>query len=385
MNLSSEVCKLQDEIIKIRRDLHQIPELAFEEYKTSKYISDYLKRLHINYEGEVAGTGIIANFKGTEGKRTIAFRADMDALTIEEEAEVEYRSIHSGKMHACGHDGHVAILLGLAKYLTINNGKIKDNIVLIFQPAEEGPGGALPIVSQGYIKKYSIDEIFGLHIFPSIMEGEIGVRKGPMMSQTGEFDIHIRGKGGHGAMPHETIDSVVIAAEIITGLQSIVSRSINPIEPCVITIGRVAAGERRNIIAAEARLEGTIRSFKQEVYDLIKQRINDYVKGTKVIHNCEVILEFRDMYPAVTNDNGLTDELLKCLKDAKVHLIDPIMLAEDFSYYQKEIPGVFFFLGSRSEEYYYPLHSSRFNFNEAVLLNGLQIFINILRQRGALE
>ncbi|SCY96730.1 M20 metallopeptidase family protein [Alkaliphilus peptidifermentans] len=383
--LSKDIQLLQDEIRIIRRELHQIPELAFEEYKTAEYIKGYLNKLKLTYHDKIAGTGIIVLIQGTEGKKTIGFRADMDALTVEEENEVDYKSIHKGKMHACGHDGHQAILLGLAKYLVMNKEKLRDNVVLIFQPAEEGPGGALPIVSQGYLKKYSIDEIYGLHLFPEIPEGKMGVRQGPMMSQTGEFDITIHGKGGHGAMPHNTIDSVVVSAQLITGLQAIASRSINPIEPVVLTIGKVVAGEIRNVIASEARLEGTIRSFKQEVHDTVKERITDYVKGLENIHNCKITLEFRDMYPAVTNDSFLTSEFIQSQESSVIQIIDPIMLAEDFSYYQKEIPGVFFFLGSGSDHYYYPLHNSRFNYNEKILGYGVQAYLNILKQRDALE
>ncbi len=386
MELQLDIEALLNEIADMRRELHQIPELAFEEMKTMYFIENYLISLGVQYERNVVGTGVIAYFPGKSGKNTIAFRADMDALSVEEKNNIDFKSTHPGVMHACGHDGHMAMLLGLAKYLSQVSEAIIDNIVLIFQPAEEGPGGALPIIEEGYLKKYEVKEIYGIHLFPLIEEGKIGVKPGPMMSQTGEFDIIIKGISGHGAMPHMAIDSVVIAAEMITGLQTIASRSINPLDPVVLTMGRIFGGERRNVIAKQVVLEGTIRSFKQEIFDKIKARIIDYKEGLEKIHNCCIDVIFRDMYPAVTNDEFLTTEFIKA-NEAAIQIIEPVMLAEDFSYFQKEVPGVFFFLGCRNEaeNYCHPLHSDSFNFNERALGYGLQAYVNILRQRGAIE
>ncbi len=386
MELQQEIVTLLKEIADIRRELHQIPEIAFEEIKTMSFIENYLISLGVQYEKNVVGTGVIAYFPGKMGKNTIAFRADMDALSVEEKNDVAFKSTHPGVMHACGHDGHMAMLLGLAKYLAQRPEVVIDNIVLIFQPAEEGPGGALPIIEEGYLKKYEVKEIYGIHLFPQIEEGKIGVRSGPMMSQTGEFDIIINGKSGHGAMPHMGVDSVVIAAEMITGLQTIASRSINPLDPVVLTMGRIFGGERRNVIAKQVVLEGTIRSFKQEVFDKIKARITDYKEGLEKIHNCSIDVIYRDMYPAVTNDEFLTSEFIKANESA-IHIIEPVMLAEDFSYFQREVPGVFFFLGCRNEaeNYCHPLHSDNFNFNEKAMGYGVQAYVNILKQRGAIE
>ncbi|WP_026477067.1 M20 metallopeptidase family protein [Alkaliphilus transvaalensis] len=386
MNISSKIEAIQDSLKTVRRDLHQIPEVGFEEFKTSEYITTYLDGLGIQYEKNILGTGVIAHIQGSEGKKTLGFRADMDALSVEEKNDIDFKSLHGGCMHACGHDGHMTILLGLAKYLSEHRDELKDNVVLLFQPAEEGPGGALPMVEEGYLKKYKIDEIYGLHLFPDIEEGKFGVRPGPMMSQTGEFDIHIKGLSGHGAMPHKGIDSIVIASEMIIGMQSIVSRNINPIQPAVMTIGRVVAGERRNVIAKEAILEGTIRSFHQEVYDTIKARMVDFASGLEKMYHCQIEVVFRDMYPAVVNDDFLTNEFINSQHEGTIQMVDPIMLAEDFSYFQQVVPGVFFFLGCRNEEknYCYPLHNDQFNFDEKVLGYGLQAYMNILKQRGSL-
>lgn len=387
MEISNEVATLLTTLQQTRRELHQIPELGFEEYKTQEYITKYLKKLGIPYEDQIIKTGVIAFIKGEEGAKTLCFRADMDALSVVEKNDVPFKSLHENRMHACGHDGHMAILLGLAQYLAAHQGALKHNVVLLFQPAEEGPGGALPIIEGGYLAKYKVDEIYGLHLFPGLPEGTMGVRPGAMLSQAGEFDLIINGRSGHGAMPHTAVDSMIVAAEMITGLQTIVSRSINPIEPAVLTIGRILGGERRNVIAKEVLLEGTVRSFSQQTYDTIKGKVKDYAKGMESIHDCEIEVVFRDMYPAVINDELLTREFVDCFPREAIKIIDPIMLAEDFSYYQREVPGLFFFLGCGNEEknYCYPLHSDQFNFDEEVLGHGLQAYINLLMKRGALK
>lgn len=380
VNIDKAVESLKHEIIQIRRELHQIPELGFEEFKTNKYINKFLKGLDIDACEKTAGTGILAYFKGQKGDKTIAFRADIDALPILEKTDASYSSLHEGKMHACGHDGHTAILLGLAKYLSFNKSKIKDNILLIFQPAEEGPGGAEIIIKEKVLKRYNVSSIYGLHLYPDIEEGKIGLKTGPIMAQTGEFDIFIEGKSGHGAMPHNAKDSIVIASELVGSLQQIVSRNLDPIEPAVITIGRIEGGERRNVIAGEAVMEGTMRTFNEAVYKKIKRKMTIIAKSLAMAHDCEIDIVFRDMYPYVNNDNRLTEDFIEAIGKENVKIVKPQMTAEDFSYYQREIPGLFFFLGVRNEEkgFVYSLHNSKFNFNEEVLLAGIQTYVNIL-------
>lgn len=387
MDLSIDVQEMQSELQKIRRDLHQIPELGFEEYKTAKYIEDYLKTLEVEYQSNLTGTAIVACIKGFKGEKTYGFRADMDALSIEEQNNISFKSLHTGKMHACGHDGHITVLLGLAKYLKQSQQYLRDNVILIFQPAEEGPGGALPLVQEGILKRFDVKEIYGLHLFPEIEEGKIGLRSGAMMSQTGEFDIYVKGKGSHGAMPHMGLDAIIVASELVLGMQSIVSRNIDPLEPAVLTVGRMISGERRNVIASDAMLEGTIRAFNQEVYDKIKSRMLGFIRGLEETYQCNIEIVFRDMYPAVYNNEYLTEEFIKAQGDGIIEAIKPVMLSEDFSYYQREIPGVFFFLGCRNEEkgYCYPLHNNRFNFDEKILGYGVQAFVNVLIYRGAIQ
>ena len=366
-------------LFDIRRELHKIPEIGFKEFKTSKYIESFLRELSPDRIQEVAGTGWIAFFKGLEGKRTLAFRSDMDGLPVEECEKHENRSDHQGMMHACGHDGHMSILLAFAQFLSENREKIKDNVVLVFQPAEEGPGGAEEVAGSKLFEDLNIDEIFGLHLFPLLEEGKIALKDGPVMAQSGEIDVSIIGRSSHGAQPQEGIDAIVAAAAFITEVQKIVSRFIKPLEPAVITFGKTWGGEARNIVSGEMFLEGTIRTFSEDVYMSIKKRIRDIADGIEIVYGCRIETVFRDMYPPVINDKRLVERFGKAYEGEVVD-IEPQMLAEDFSYYQKKVPGLFVFLGSKNEEkgFTNPLHSPNFNFDEAVLVKGLEAYASLI-------
>jgi amidohydrolase len=309
----------------------------------------------------------------------------MDGLSVKEESTYPNHSIHDHHMHACGHDGHMSMMLGFASYLMQPHIKVMDNIVLIFQPAEEGPGGAEIIIKEGIFKKYKIDEIYGIHVFPEVSQGRIGLCKGPMMAMTGEFDIDIFAKSAHGAMPHTGIDALVIASEVLLGLQTIVSRNISPIDPAVLTVGRFEGGERRNIIAGKARLEGTIRAFDKSVYNRIKTRMQTYLKGIESAYEVSIQIAFRDMYPPVINDAGLFDEFY-AHHEAVCDVIPPQMISEDFSYYQEQVPGLFYFIGTYNEEknFIYPLHNSKFNFDDDIMLDGLKSYIGILSYKKSI-
>lgn len=385
--INEDIKMLRDEVIQIRHDLHQIPELGFEEYKTSKYIVDYLKKLDFKVYDKVAKTGVIGYLRGSEGKNTIAFRADMDALPVSEKTGLPFCSKHDGKMHACGHDGHMAILLGFAKYIFINKEKIKDNILLIFQPAEEGPGGAEVMVKEGILERFNVDRIYGLHLYPDVEEGIVAVRPGAMMAQTGEFDIYITGKSGHGAIPQNSIDSIVIGADLISSFQSIVSRNISPIEPVVLTIGKIKGGERRNVIAGKLYMEGTLRAFNESVYKKVKNKMISFAKGLEISYGSKIEIVFRDMYPPVNNNEKLVENFIEIVGYENLKIIEPQMTAEDFSYYQKKIPGLFFFLGVKNQEkgHTFPLHNSKFNFNDEILITGIQIYADLLNENDGLD
>lgn len=356
-----------------RQYLHQIPELGFCEFQTSAYLKEQLEKL--GYEVySTAKTGILAYRKGVS-EECIAFRSDMDGLSITEETNVDFASTIEGQMHACGHDGHMSILLGFATYVSTLS-SLKKSLLFIFQPAEEGPGGAEVIVKEGILKRFNVKSIFGLHIYPEIEEGKFGLRPGAMTAQTGELDLMIEGVGGHGAMPHKSNDALIVAAQLINSYQSIISRNLNPIEAGVLTIGTINGGERRNIIAQKVELTGTIRAFSEDVYEMIKKRMNEINHGLELMFNVKVSTQFTDMYPSIMNDPSLFDLISQSKLGEHLIEIDPMMIAEDFSYYQKEVPGLFFMLGSRNEAlgYTYPLHHAKFNFSERVMMDGIKLY-----------
>lgn len=363
-----------------RRALHRMPEAGFEEHDTSRYIERRLKALEPDRLEPVAKTGWIALFKGTGGGRTLAFRADMDGLPVEEDPGHEIRSEKPGMMHACGHDGHMAILLGLAAYAAENRGKIADDLLLVFQPAEEGPGGAKIIAEDPLFEALSIEAVYGLHLFPQLDQGTVGLAAGPVMAQSGEIDVLIEGKSAHGAQPQEGVDALVAAAAFVGESQKIVSRFLKPLEPAVVTFGRIEGGEARNIIADRIILEGTVRTFSEAVYKRVKERMDGLARGLEAAYGCRIGLVWRDMYPPVLNDPGLA-EAFKAAYGGPIEAMEPQMLAEDFSYYQKKVPGLFLFLGvgNREKGFVSPLHSSRFNFDEAVLVKGLEAFVSVIR------
>ncbi|MGI6706441.1 MAG: M20 metallopeptidase family protein [Clostridia bacterium] len=380
MRIHPVVKELEQKLVRIRRDLHRIPEPGYEEHKTHHYIYHFLSELSFDKIERIAQTGIRAIMYGRKPERTVAFRADMDGLSIQEATGCPYASIHEGMMHACGHDGHMAILMGIALLISRYKDQLKDNVVLLFQPAEESVGGALNMIQEGALENPKVDMIYGLHLLPDIPQGKLGLRQGPVMAQTCEFDITIRGKSSHGAMPHKGVDTIVASAYLINMIQSIITRSINPYQHGLITIGRVYGGERRNIIAEQTTLEGTIRSFDDGVYNQIKNRILEMIDGLERSFAVKTCFGEKTFYPVVMNHPETTRYLEECIGKENIVVMEPLMIAEDFSYFQKRIPGTYYFVGcgNPDKNMIYPLHSNRFNFDEAVLLNGVEIYRRIL-------
>lgn len=386
MYIEKEIMRLRDDVVNTRRYLHRYPELSFEEKRTADFICNYLAELGIYYENKIAGNGVIGFLKGSIGERTYAFRADMDALPVREETGVDFASTNEGIMHACGHDGHMALLLGFAKYLSQYKSRLKENVMLIFEPAEEQTGGALNFIKTGIFDKYKVDGIFGYHIYPDLSEGKIGLKKGPLMAMAAEIDVDIYGKSSHGAMPHKGQDAILIATQFIQSVQNVISRGIDPLESAVITFGKISGGTARNIIADKVRIEGTIRTFNREIFLNIEEALHNIGKGLEVVNRAKVEMDIRETYPPVINDERLYELALKSVPDKCLHEMFPVMLAEDFSFYSQVAPSFYMMLGARNEQkgYIYSLHHSKFNFDESILLNGIQVYVNILKNAGFL-
>ena len=370
-----------EELRQMRRDLHKIPELGLKEYKTSAYIREKLEGFGITELETWLETGVVAVIRGKGKKEAVAFRADMDALPVTEQTGCDFTSEHVGCMHACGHDGHVTVLLGFAKYLQEHKDELENDVVLIFQPAEEGPGGAQLLVDAGLFEKHPVRCIIGCHIFPQVPQGKVACRKGAMMARNGEVDVHIYGESAHGAQPQLGHDAVLAAGAVITGLHTILSRNVSPLDSGVLTFGAIHGGEACNIIAKEVKLEGTMRAFSDEAYETMTKRVQEVASGIAAGYGCKGEAVFRHMYRVVDNDPKLVELLQEVAGDAYEET-PPYMLAEDFSLYLQKVPGMFFFLGSGNEEkgYIHSLHSAQFQFDEEILALGVETYAKLLKK-----
>jgi len=386
-----DIRSIHPQIIEWRRKIHQKPELAFKEQITSKFVSQKLEEWGIEHQTGIAKTGVVAIIKGSKkaesNHRVLAIRADMDALPVQELNEVSYKSQHEGIMHACGHDGHTAVALGTAYYLQQHRDIFSGTVKIIFQPAEEGPGGAKPMIEAGVLKNPDVDAIIGLHLWNNLPLGTLGVRGGALMAAVESFRCTILGKGGHGAMPHQTVDSVVVAAQIVNALQTIVSRNVSPIDSAVVTVGELHAGTKGNIIADTARMSGTVRYFNSEFKGFIQERLEQIIAGICQINNANYDLEYWGLYPPTINDVGIA-ELVRSVAEEVVETplgIVPecqTMGGEDMSYFLQEVPGCYFFLGSANPEkdLAYPHHHPRFDFDETALAMGVEIFVRCIEK-----
>ena len=339
INIKKEIQKISEHIYSYRRDFHQYPELSFQEYRTAETISKHLESFGIEHRTEVGKTGVVGEIVFGDGP-TIALRADMDALPIQEVGDLKYKSKNEGVMHACGHDGHMAILLGAANALSKNKKLKKGKVRFIFQPAEEGAGGARYMIKDGCLDQ--VDEIYGLHLWNYQPVGEIGVKNGPIMAAADMFDIIIKGKGGHGATPQGTVDAIVVASNLITMLQTIVSRNTNPLDNTVLTIGEINGGQNFNVIADEVRLTGTTRAYTENNRNMIKKRMQDIIDGVSKSFGAEIVLKYKEGYPPTVNHEDPTKLVLEASsmvvgKGAGYPYLS--MGGEDFSYYLQKVPG----------------------------------------------
>ncbi|MFC0558786.1 N-acetyldiaminopimelate deacetylase [Halalkalibacter alkalisediminis] len=368
-----------DELIKIRRDLHQIPELGYQEIKTQRYLLDIIESLPQRFLTiETWKTGIFVHVKGINVSETIAYRADMDGLPIEEETSyTEFRSVHEGNMHACGHDLHMTIALGVLAYFAHN--QPTSNRLFIFQPAEEGPGGAKPILESIQFKQWKIDKIIALHIAPEHPVGTIATKVGLLFANTSELFITLKGKGGHAAYPHTANDMVVAASHLVTQLQTIVSRNVNPLDAGVVTIGVIRGGTKQNIIADKAVIEGTIRTRSIETMKKIKERIEALVKGIEFGFDCTLSIDYGANYCQVYNHEAVTTDFIafsEAKKSVNLLICEEAMTGEDFGYFLEEIPGFMFWLGVDSK---YGLHDARLEPNEEAISFAVETLVDYLK------
>ncbi|MBP1744250.1 MAG: peptidase [Firmicutes bacterium] len=378
INFLAKAEEIKDLLIEYRRDFHQNPELGFEEHRTSDLIKEFLDKEGIEYF-ETAGTGICALIKG-KGGRTVGIRADMDALPIQDMKACEYSSKAAGKMHACGHDAHTAILMGTAKILNGMRDGLKGNVVLLFEPAEETTGGARIMISEGVLEKPYVEAVIGLHVDENIDSGSVGVKRGVVNAASNPFTIRIKGKGGHGARPEATVDPVVIASSVVMNLQTIVSRELTPTVPSVLTIGTINGGTAQNIIPEEVVLSGIIRTMTTEHREYVKKRLREISEGITLSMRGTCQVEIEESYPCLYNDEVML-ELLKesageQLGEGKViDLENPSLGVESFAYFSMERPSVFYFLGCRNEEkgITHPAHSNKFDIDEDCLAAGVAV------------
>ena len=362
------------ELVNIRRHLHENPELGFEEVATAQYIADYLAGLGLEVTSQVAKTGVVALLRGARPGKTVAIRADMDALPIQELNEVPYKSKHPGKMHACGHDAHVAAAIGAARILWELRDQINGNVKFIFQPAEEAPGGAEPMIAAGVLENPAVDAIIGGHVWGSLESGIIEVMSGPTMASSDIIRLKIIGKGGHAAQPHTTIDPIVIASEIVGALQKLVSRQTDPFESVVISICSFHAGDVFNVIPHSAYMEGAVRTLNNELRQELPQKIEKIIRGITEPYGATYELDYYLGYPVTVNDPGVTETVrraaISVLGGDKVRVAARASMGgEDYAYFLNKVPGTYIRIGTRNPEkgICQEMHHPRFDIDEAVL------------------
>ncbi len=376
-----EVRALSPELVAIRRDLHQHPELAFEEVRTSKLVAERLDRYGLEVRTGVAKTGVMATLKGDQPGPTLLLRADMDALPIEEETGAPYASAAPGKMHACGHDGHTAILLGAAQYLSENRHHLKGQVRFIFQPAEEGPGGAAPMIEEGVLE--GVHAAVGLHLWSYLPIGEATVCSGPMMAAADEFTVKVEGVGTHAAQPDLGVDTILVTTQMIQQLHTIVARDVSPLESAVMTVTWFKGGKAYNVVPHFAEFGGTVRTFKDEVRSRVRERMQLLLEHTAKAYGAQVEFHYREGYPPLINDPGITglvESVCREVLDLPPHLPEARTLGgEDMAYYLQKVPGCFFFLGAghAGQKKDYSHHHPKFDINEESLPLGVELLLRI--------
>lgn len=371
----------REELVAWRRDFHAHPELAYKEIRTSNIVAAHLDRLGYEVRRGVGGTGVVGLLPGKGAGKTLMIRADMDCLPIHEENSVDYVSTQPGCMHACGHDGHTAVLMMLARKLAQRERSFAGNIKLVFQPAEEGGNGALAMIKDGALQDPPVDHAIGLHLYNNLPVGKIGLCAGPIMAGIDELHITIEGVGGHAAFPQQTVDPVVVSAHVITALQTIVSRNVDPLKAAVVTIGMLKAGDAFNVIPGKAEMKGTVRYFDPALGEQIPALVERIIRGTTEALGAKYELQYTRLAPPVVN-NAEAAEFIRQVSteivgESMVHFNERLMGSEDMSYFLNEVPGCFFFVGSSNAErgLVHPHHSPRFDFDESAMEMGVTVFL----------
>ncbi|MQB45247.1 M20 aminoacylase family protein [Rhizobium sp. ICMP 5592] len=383
MPILNRAAELQDEVTEWRRHIHTNPELLYAVEKTAAFVAEKLKAFGIDEVVTGIGrTGVVGLIRGRGPGRTVGLRADMDALPLTEISGKPWASTTPGKMHACGHDGHTAMLLGAAKYLAETR-NFSGNVAVIFQPAEEGGAGGDAMVKDGMMERFEIAEVYGMHNLPGLPVGQFAIRKGPIMAATDEFTVTIKGRGGHAALPHKTIDPIAIGAQIVTNLQLIASRSADPLKSVVVTVTKFNAGNAYNVIPDNAGFAGTVRTLDPAIRDLAERRFKQIVAGIAASHDAEVDIEFQRNYPVTFNHADETDYALAAARDIAgagnvVPDIDPMMGGEDFSYMLNARPGAFIFVGNGDTA---GLHNAAYDFNDDAIAHGVSYWVRLAEQR----
>jgi len=369
---------LIDEVVATRRDIHAHPELGFEESRTAALVAARLRELGYDVHEGIAVTGVVGVLRGGRPGKTVMLRADMDALPLAEETERPFASQTVGTMHACGHDGHVAMLLGAARLIAEGKHDLAGTIVLCFQPAEEGRGGAKLMVDEGLLERFGVERAYGLHLFSQLETGVLGFREGPFYASSDSIEIRIDGFGGHGAAPHLSIDPILVAAEFVASVQKVVSRQIDPIEPAVVTIGAIHGGTTHNVIPSSVTMLGTVRAFDAGVRERMAERIERVLKGVCDASGASYAFEYLWRYPVTSNDAAQTQYVRalaeRTIGETRVITAEQHMGAEDFSFFAERVPASYFVLGSSGDaRTSFPHHHGKFDIDEAALETGVRI------------
>ncbi len=380
MDLKKDIRKTKDLVVKMRRDLHLIPETAYTEKKTADYVTRYLKTLDLEVHTGIAQYGVVGVLDTGRPGKTLLVRSDMDALPITEETGLDFASTHAGAMHACGHDGHMSMVLGAATVLCSIKDQLNGTIKFLFQPAEEGPGGAKPMIEQGVMENPTVDYAIGCHLWPHIAEGTIGVKAGPLMAAMDRFDLRIIGKGGHGAMPHLCVDALEVGTQVVNALQRIVSRQMNPLQPSVVTVGGFHSGTAFNVIPDEAEIFGTTRTFDRDIWNTWPERLDNIIGGVCQSMGATYELTYSQGYPPLINDADMAQVVAAAAAQAvgeeNVMAPESTLGGEDMAFFLEKSKGCFFFLGV-GREGGASIHTSRFDFNEDVLLVGIETYCRV--------